>query len=186
MSRPSISDCLGFLQYTGEGTFLLGRRLTIGVTIEISVEHGAVQDGVAGIGVWLPATVQSISGDETIFSTSFATFKAAPSLRARWPSGAAPFTRSELSQLFTMTAARTGDRLRRLAERFSVDPELRRAPNTQLAAYASAIGDETDTVAALAALPELVSQDITAGADRAMLVVAAPSSTPSTDRRLAK
>jgi len=186
MSRPSISDCLGFLQYTDEGTYLLGRRLTIGGTIEISVERGAAQDGVAGAGVWLPATVQSIRGDETIFSTSFATFKAEPSLRARWPAGAAPFTRRELSQLFTMTAARTGDRLTRLAQRFAVDPELRRAPNVQLAAYATAIGDETDTVAALAALLELVSQDITAGADRAMLIVAPPTPTTPTNRRLGK
>ena len=70
-------------------------------------------------------------------------------------------------------------RLGSIAERFDVDPELRRDPGAALRMYSLAIADETNMLRALGELLEQVAQDITANADRSMLITNAPPPPPA-------
>ena len=175
MNRAIVNETLGRFQITRDGASLLGRVLPVGAQIEVHVDVSGPSDGGRGNGAWIQALVQSIDSDGVVLATSFATFRAAPTLRARWPTGSTPLTRRELSTVFTSTASQLAQRLSRLAERFDADEELRRDPASTLNMYAASLAEETLTLKALSELLEQVSQDISGNADRGMLLTNLPS-----------
>jgi hypothetical protein len=186
MNRAIVNETLGRLQVTREGASLLGRVLPVGAQIEVHVDVSGPLDGGRANGAWIHALVQSIDGEGVVLATSFATFRAAPTLRARWPAGSTPLTRRELSTVFTSTATQLAQRVSRLAERFDADQELRRDPAATLNVYAASLAEETVTLKALGELLEQVSQDITANSDRGMLLTNLPLGTPTQNLRGAR
>ncbi len=183
MNRAIVNETLGRFQLTSDGATLLGRLLPVGAQIEVHVDVSGPSDAGRGNGAWIQALVQSVDSDGVVLATSFATFRAAPTLRARWPAGSTPLTRRELSTVFTSTASQLAGRLSRLAERFDADQELRRDPSSTLKMYAASLAEETATLKALSELLDQVSQDITANSDRGLLLTNLPLGAPPQNLR---
>ena len=173
LSSHEAAVALGRIRWHGASPSLMGRVLTVSARVQVFVQlpSPGSQSGT-GDGVWLDADVIGISEDRLELRTSFARFVAEPSLACRWPLDAAPLTRRELERIFAESAADVSHELASLVDRFQDDPQLRRSPLEQLLAYAASVRDCASKVQAIATLIESVSHDLSAHADRSMLVVA--------------
>lgn len=103
--------------------------------------------------------------------TSFARFIAETSIACRWPKEAPPANRRELERVFAECVSDVSHEMESLVERFLDDPMLKSSPLEQLLAYSLAMRECATKVRAIATVLEGASQDLSARADRSMLVV---------------
>jgi len=167
---------LGRIRWHGATPSLMGRIVTAGARLQVFVHQQATTGSVqTADGMWLMAEVVSIANSQLELKTSFARFIAEPSLACRWPLDAAPLTRSELERSFTESVDDVSREMQGLSKRFLGDPELRNSPFERLLQYSAAIGECAHKVQAISALLAAASHDLSARADRAMLVVSMES-----------
>ena len=169
---------LGRIRWQRGTPSLMGRGIVAGVHLQVFVLlPGAANTPGATEGVWLDAEVLSTNDEQLQLRTSFARFVAEPTLACRWPADASPLTRRELEQIYAESVTDVSATMANLVSRFRDDPQLRQSPLEQLRAYSTAMRECARKVEAIAGLIESVSQDLSAQADRSMLVVAQPTRT---------
>jgi len=163
---------LGRIRWRDSTPSLMGRVVTVGSRLQVFVQTPS-QDSTSGgsDGVWLDADVLSIRDSYVEVRTSFARFIAEPSIACRWPNNAPLANRRELERVFAECVSETTQQMESLVERFLDDPMLKSSPLEQLLAYSLAMRECSTKVRAIASVLEGASQDLSARADRSMLVV---------------
>jgi len=167
-----VAVVLGRIRWRDSTPSLMGRVVAAGSRLQVFVETpSSDSQPIAHEGVWLDAEVQSVHDGYVEVRTSFARFIAEPSIACRWPKDAPPANRRELERVFAECVSEATQQMESLVARFLDDPMLKSSPLEQLLAYSLAMRECATKVRAIASVLEGASQDLSAHADRSMLVV---------------
>lgn len=181
LTRLDVTRILGQIRWTHDGPTLLGRKLQLGAQVQVLVELDVKGEQV---GTWMDAEVSAIDAAGVELRTSFARFHMEPSALCRWPASAPTLTRRELGLCFAATSSDVISELQQLVARFENDPQLRKVPQDQLAAYGRALESCGERISAVASLMNNVAQDLAVAADGSLLVVGQLSEPPSARARV--